>query len=306
MRDADGLYAGPIVDPHHHLWDRSLGRHPWLKGASDSVLTRDCLAADYLHDSAGHNVVATVHIEAGWDASDPFGEIAWLDALEKPEWMAARYVAYATLDAVDAAGVLDRHAANSRVVGVRDILSWHPDPGRSFSADRHRMNATGWRRGMAHVDRLGFTFDLMISPWQMAEALELARAFPGVQFVLNHCGSPFERSEEGLEHWASGLATLATAPNVSIKISDLVAYDPNWTVDSLRRVVLTCIDAFGPSRAMLASDHPVVKLGATFDQTYGAFKTILADFSDAELVALFVGNAAELYHLPKNLFEELL
>ena len=25
------LYGGPVIDPHHHLWDLSLGRHPWLR-----------------------------------------------------------------------------------------------------------------------------------------------------------------------------------------------------------------------------------------------------------------------------------
>ena len=25
-----GLYTGPIIDAHHHLWDLSLGRHRWL------------------------------------------------------------------------------------------------------------------------------------------------------------------------------------------------------------------------------------------------------------------------------------
>ena len=24
------LYDGPIIDPHHHLWDLRLDRHPWL------------------------------------------------------------------------------------------------------------------------------------------------------------------------------------------------------------------------------------------------------------------------------------
>ena len=34
MRDANGLYTGPIIDPHHHLFDRSLDKHPWLRGAT--------------------------------------------------------------------------------------------------------------------------------------------------------------------------------------------------------------------------------------------------------------------------------
>ena len=28
-----GRYDGPVIDPHHHLWDLSLRRHPWLEKA---------------------------------------------------------------------------------------------------------------------------------------------------------------------------------------------------------------------------------------------------------------------------------
>lgn len=296
MRDAAGLYAGPIIDPHHHLFDRSLDNHPWLRGAT-GVLAHSCLPADYLRDTAGHNVVGTVHVEAGWEPSDPFGELAWLDALEKPDWMARRYVGNAILDAPDVQGILDRYAAHGKVVGVRDILSWHPDPARSFSKDRHRMSSPAWRAGLKHLDSLGLSFDLMISPWQAAEALELARAFPNLSFIVNHCGSPFDRTDAGMNHWRAGLNELATAPNVTIKVSDLVAYDPGWTRESLRPVVMDCLEAFGTDRTMLASDHPVVGLSATFDQAYQAFKVILEDLSDGELGEVFAGNARRLYRL---------
>ena len=96
-------------------------------------------------------------------------------------------------------------------------------------------------------------------------------------FVLNHCGNPIDRDAEGMRRWREGLATVAHSPNVLIKISDLVAYDHNRTLNSLREVVLYCIDSFGPERAMFASDFPMTGLHATFDQTvHGAFKTIVS------------------------------
>lgn len=300
LRDAEGRYTGPIVDAHHHLWDVSLGRHPWLAGAAargDPVLGRDCLPETYLRDTEKHDVVATVHVEAGWDGDDPFGEIAWLDSLQRPYGIAERYVAYAQLGAANAEAVLEWHAQHPRIVGVREILSWHPDPARSFSKDPHRMRDPNWRAGLAALARHGLSFDLMISPWQTDDALELVRAIPDLRFALNHCGSPMDRDADGMSRWRNGLKALATAPNVSLKISDLVAYDWNWTLESLRAVVLTCLDCFGPERAMLASDHPVVALHASFDQTYSAFKTILASCSDTECLALFADNASQFYRL---------
>ena len=60
LRMAARLYDGPIVDPHIHLWDRSLNRHAWLEGAREAPLARDQLPADYWEAAAGQNVVATV------------------------------------------------------------------------------------------------------------------------------------------------------------------------------------------------------------------------------------------------------
>jgi predicted TIM-barrel fold metal-dependent hydrolase len=300
-RDARGLYHGPIVDAHHHLWDLSLDRHPWLRKAAakgeGNVLTRDHLPVDYWAAASRHNVVATVHIEAGWDDRDPLGEIAWLDALDKPNGIAAYYVAHANLDAPGVDALLERFGAHERIVGLRDILSWHPDPAKRFAARPDIMDDPTWRRGLRLLLRYDLSFDLLISPWQTERALRLASDFPNLSFILNHCGSPFDRDAEGMARWRDGLRALAGAPNVALKISDLVAYDPHWTLESLREIVLTCIDAFGVERCAFASDYPVAGLHASFDQIFDSFKTIVADFTDDDCARLFEGNARRLYGL---------
>ena len=48
---------------------------------------------------------------------------------------------------------------------------------------------------------------------------------------------------------------------------------------------------------MLASDHPVLGVAATFDQANGAFKLILKHLSDDESEAVFWKNANRLYRL---------
>lgn len=298
VRDSGGLYAGPIVDAHHHFWDRAMDRHPWLRGQDDPVLARDCLPEDYLRDAEGLDLVASVHVEANWDPADPLGEIAWLNGLARPKGIAARYVAFADLAAPRVEALLEAMAAHGRVAGVRQILSWHPDPTRSAVADRHRMADPAWRRGLAVLGRLGLSFDLLVSPWQTDDVLDLLSAFPDIRFALNHCGSPFDRTREGMADWAKGLRDLARAPNLMLKISDLVAYDPHWTEKSVGDVLRTCLDAFGPERSMLASDHPVVTQHASLGQTYRSFRIAFADLTDAQSVAIFAGNAARFYGLP--------
>lgn len=292
------LYDGPVVDPHIHLWDRSMRRHAWLEGASAEPLAKDQLPEDYRAAAKGQNVVASVHVEANWDPADPYGEVEWLDSLAPGPGIADRYVAGAALADPSSERLVERYGAHPRVVGIREILSWHPDPARRFVEARDRMDDPDWRRGLARLPAAGLSFDLMITPWQMEAAGRLVADFPDLLFILNHCGSPIDRDVEGMERWKKGLHAIARAPNAMVKISDPVAYDAQWSVDSLRPVVLECIEAFGTDRAMFASDYPVVTLQAEFGAIYGAFRTIVADFTPEEQRALFEGNARRVYRLP--------
>ncbi|MCF3640402.1 amidohydrolase family protein [Rhizobium sp. TRM95111] len=301
------IYDGPIIDPHHHLWDLSLGRHPWLQrpvgqeadmvfGSIDAI-RRDYSAADYLRDAAGENIVATVHVEAGWSDDVPLEESRWLDGLDRTNGVAHRYVARVPLDCTDAAARLAAEAENPRVVGIRDIVSWHPDPAKSFTPKPDRMDDPRWRDGLRAAARHDFVFDLMLFPWQMDQAVRLVAAFPETQFVLDHCGSPAERSAQGMALWRSGLRELGRAENVAIKISDLVAYDHDWSDESLAPVIEHCLDCFGPRRAMFASDFPVAGLHATFSEIYGVFRRAAAPLSLDEQRSLFFTTADRTYGL---------
>jgi predicted TIM-barrel fold metal-dependent hydrolase len=299
------LYAGPIVDPHHHLWDLGLDRHPWLApspsefgGLGDlAPLRRNYLPEDYLRDAARHEIVATVHVEAGWLADDCLGETRWLDSIAKPGNVAQRYVARVPLASAEAPSLIEAQAAFSRVVGVRDILSWSEDPARRFAARGDLMDDATWRSNLRLLSRRELVFDLMVYPGQLGDAARLARDLPDQPFVLEHGGSPIDRDREGIRRWREGLAAVSRSPNVAIKISDLVAYDRQWTLDSLREIVLHCIDCFGPERAMFASDFPVAGLYATFDEAYGAFKTIVSGFSQRDQSAMFFDNAKRIYRI---------
>jgi predicted TIM-barrel fold metal-dependent hydrolase len=300
-------YGGPVIDPHHHLWDLSLGRHPWLERAratggemvygSLAPILRDYGVEDYRADAANQNIVATVHVEAGWSDAHPLEESRWLDGLDRSSGVARRYVARVPLDSPDAGRLVEAEAANPDVVGIRDIVSWHVDPAKSFAARAHRMADPLWRAGLAHLSRFGLVFDLMLYPWQMDEALHLIRSFPETVFVLNHGGSPVERSDEGMALWRTGLSALGREPNVRLKISDLVAYDNDWTLDSLRPVIDHCLDCFGPARSMFASDFPVAGLHASFDEAYTVFRAVAASLSLDEQRALFFTTANETYRL---------
>ena len=302
-----GLYRGPIIDPHCHLWDLGLDRHPWLRPTGGAIralgdlaaIQRNYLVDDYLRDAANQNVVASVHIEAAWDrADDPLAEIEWLDTLDKSSGVAVRYIGFADLAAPGAGAALDRLSEVKRCVGVRQMLSWHPtDPAKCFASRPGVADEADFRRGLALLARHDQLLELMLYPYQAEEVARLARDFPNQTFIVNHCGSPIDRDRDGMARWRQGLKLIGSAPNVQIKISALTAYDPSPTPESSRGVALHCIECFGVERSMFGSDFPVGRLWTSFDAIFDGFKAIVRDFTKAEQSALFHDNARRLYRI---------
>jgi predicted TIM-barrel fold metal-dependent hydrolase len=299
-------YLGPIIDPHMHLWDLDRHYYSWLQdtplpnnpaGDMSPIAYRSYGLDDYLADTAGWNVVQTVHVECGLPPKDQLSETDWLQGLADARGVVGGIVAGANLDDPSVEALLEAHAARANVRGVRQIVNWHADPAKTYGP-RDLLLDPRWRQGYALLAKYGLSFDLQLYPSQMATAAALAGANPDVPVIVNHAGMPTDRDDAGLKAWRDGLALLAQRPNVSCKISGLAMIDRTWTVDSLRPYVLQVIETFGPNRCMFASNFPVEKVHGSFGGFYEAYDAITADFGEAERTLLFGGTAARVYRLP--------
>jgi predicted TIM-barrel fold metal-dependent hydrolase len=241
--------------------------------------------------------VKSVHIECGWDPSNPVGETEWLQRLADQHGYPHGIVARATLDAPNVEQVLEGHTGHKNIRGIRHAINWHPDPAKTYVDYPDLVKTKAWRYGFSLLQRYGLSFDLQLYPAQMADAAALARAYPEVLIILDHAGMPVDRDEEGIRLWQRGMRELAAAPNVVVKISGLGTVDWNWTVKSIRPFVLETIEAFSVPRCMFASNFPVDKLYSDFDTLYAAFREITQHFSVDERQMLFHDNAARYYRL---------
>ena len=144
----------------------------------------------------------------------------------------------------------------------------------------------------------------------------LARAFPDTRIVLNHAGGPIGtgaysgKRNEVFPRWAASIKALALHQNVFIKVGGLgqsingLGFDKQteppsaeMLATSWRRYVETCIEAFGPERAMFESNFPVDKGSCSYQALWNAFKRISAGASPADKHALFNGTASRVYRL---------
>ena len=314
----------PIVDPHHHLVDRpETGRY---------LLPQ--LLADI---GTGHNITATVYLEwlsmyraDGPAELRPVGEIEFANGVAamsasgtygKPR-VCAGIVGYAdlalgapvekVLEAMIAAG-------GGRFRGIRFITATHPDQaawGSLVNRPAGLLLDQKVREGFARLAPLGLSFDAWMYHTQLGELVELARAFPETQIVLDHVGGAIGlgryagKRDEVFAEWSRRIRELAACPNLHIKLGGLGMRMFGFThhtgelppsseelAAAWRPYIETCIAAFGPERAMFESNFPVDKGSCGYAALWNAFKRITAGCSAAEKAALFAATATKFYRL---------
>lgn len=301
------IYQGPIIDVHHHLWDYKMGRHKWLGQSSSSLkivgdsryLERDYLPTDYFHDAQGHKVVATVHAEAHWDRErDGTEETAWLEALNKPANLANRYVVWADLAKPGAGARLDQHLAlSSRVIGVRESIRAHSDPGYAYAGSAHSQDPQ-WLKGVQALSDRKLVLDLMIYPHQAKEVAEVAQRFPDLSIVINHSASPIGTGDAARQSFREAIEIMALCSNVYVKASNFFRYSPDLGFhETLQQIALPLLAAFGPQRSMFASDTPVASRWTTYTGLIDALKTALSTWNEADQKAFFHDTAARVYRI---------
>jgi predicted TIM-barrel fold metal-dependent hydrolase len=306
MSEEEGASPLDIIDPHHHLWDLENLHYPWLAEPEEhivgdySAIRKSYFLADFRADAANQELKRSVHLEAASDPGAAVDETAWLQAVaDDPSSGGFPHgiVAYADLGADDAEDTLERHCRHANMRGIRQMLNYGAEPRLRVAGRGDLMGDDGWRAGFALLKTYGLSFDLQIWPWQMEDAASLAGDFPDIQIILNHAGSPIETDDAGHARWRLGMARLAQAPNVAVKISGLGMFDRYWTTESIRPVVLETIESFGADRAMFASNFPVDKLMGGYDGIWQSFDAITAAFSEDERRKLFHDNAKRYYRL---------
>src|SRR6266567_7297160 len=198
QRQEEVLDSGrPIVDPHHHLWDRGGQRYMIEEMAADI--------------GSGHNIVATVYVDCrsmyrahGPEAFRPVGEVEFANGVAAmcasggygKAAICAGIVSHVNLLLGDAAKpVLEAEiaAGNGRFRGIRHSSAWDEDAavaGMYANRPKRLLQDPTFRKGFACLAPLGLSFDAWLFHPQIGELTELARAFPDTRIVLDRCGGP--------------------------------------------------------------------------------------------------------------------
>lgn len=245
----------PIVDPHHHLWDRRSVLTP--PAAGDHGFTRMLhLCARYLLDElladtgSGHKVIGTVFVECNsMRRKDGPAEMRTVGETEFVNGVAAMSASGLYGETRACAGivghtnlclppetvdrVLRAHiaAGGDRFRGIRHTGAHDEDPavlgplnGRAAAG---LYGSAEFRAGFARLAPNGLSFDAWVLEPQIPDVTALARAFPETTIVLDHVGTPLGigrytgQRDERFATWRRNMQELAGCPNVYLKLGGL-------------------------------------------------------------------------------------
>jgi predicted TIM-barrel fold metal-dependent hydrolase len=313
----------PILDPHHHVWDDERGRY---------------LIDELLEDiGTGHNIVATVFIEAGSmyrcdgpRATKPVGEVEFVNGIAAMG-ASGRYgrcrvcagiVGHADLMLGDEVQpVLEAliAAGNGRLRGIRHGVCWDSGNAAKFGRRQvppHQVLDPTFRKGFARLQPLGLSFESWQFHPQLPDLADLLRAFPDTSVILNHVGGllgipPHDGPrDEVFAIWHRHIHELAKFPNLTVKLGGLGMLYCGWDFHlrdvppsseelaaAWRPYVEACIEAFGPDRCMMESNFPVDKQSCGYGVLWNALKRITQGCSAADKAALYHDTAARVYRL---------
>ncbi|TCK36581.1 putative TIM-barrel fold metal-dependent hydrolase [Paraburkholderia sp. BL8N3] len=297
--------ALPLIDAHHHLWNLSEGRYPWLQEEYHEdfflgdyhAIRRDFGPGDFLRVTSNQRVIGTVHVEAERSRNEQIAETQWLHRVHERFGFPNAVVAHAWFDRDDTAHVLARHASFPLVRGIRSKPVTSAGPGESVSGQRGTMQDPAWLDGFALLERFDLSWDLRVPPWHLPEAAEVAAAFPRIRIALNHAGFAWDRSDAGLRRWRGWMEKLAAQPNVHVKLSEFGLKDEPWRYESNRVIVEDVVAMFGVGRCMFASNYPVASLRASYDTLADGLARMLAPLGREAQERVFYRNALDFYRI---------
>ncbi len=284
----------PFADSHVHFWNllsQEIGydwlgpaeRHPSI-GDIDGLKVQRFAAEEFSAITRFQHVTKAVHVGVSTNI-DSVVETTWLQAMADRTGFPHGIIARCDLADPNVEAVLGRHLAHANMRGVRDNGS----PG-SF-------DDIAWRRGFERLGEHDLVFCHNIGSNRIDEAVRLLTEFPHVTLSYDHTGMPDALDHDGFLRWSDDVATLASFPNVVVKISAFGQWAGRWTHDVVKPWVETCFQQFGADRCFFGSNFPVDGLFANYSDLVDTFRTLVADRPVDEQRKILSGNVERIFRI---------
>ncbi len=272
------------IDAHQHFWQFDSQRDAWINDEM-AVLQRDFLPEDLQPLLQQHHVDGCVAVQADPSEKEteflldlaqqhPFikGVVGWLDLCNTTINEQLRYF-----------------SSNEKLKGLRHIVQIEPNG---------YMLRDDFQRGISALENYNLTYDILIFPHQLEEAIRLVEAFPKQKFILDHGAKPYIKAGK-IDAWQAQIEKLSRFENVACKVSGLTTEaDWNtWNTTIITPYLDVIFNSFGSKRILFGSDWPVSLLAGNYATTIGFIEDYISKFSEIEQQQIMGLNAKTWYHL---------
>jgi len=241
------------LDSHVHFWKYDRTRLDWIDD-SMKVLQKDYLPTELAGTLSRNDVQGVIAVQA--EQSEV--ETLFLVELAKSYSIIKGVVGWVDLRAANVSERLEYFLQFPVIKGYRHIVQSEP---AGF------MDDPAFRNGIAALSPFGLTYDILLYPNQIKEAIRLVQSFPDQPFVIDHCAKPDIKKplDKG---WAEDMAAIASYPNVCCKLSGLFteAKWKDWSAGDFYPFLDVVFKAFGTDRLMFGTDWPVILLSGMYVQ----------------------------------------
>ncbi len=273
------------IDAHQHFWKFDPVRDNWITDEM-SVIQKDFFPADLQQVLQQNGIDGCVAVQA----SQSEEETDFLTSLANDNSFIKGVVGWVDLQANDIEERLSKYKSTPVVKGFRHVLQGEPQ--------RDLMLKPEFKRGIAALQKHGFTYDILIFPDQLKFSDELAASFPEQKFVIDHIAKPYIKRRE-IDEWKKDMEQIAKHGNVYCKISGMVteADWKGWKKDDFKPYLDVVVNAFGMDRILFGSDWPVCLVAASYGQMLAIVKDYFASFPENEQEQFFGLNTIRFYNL---------
>lgn len=313
----------PILDAHHHMWDRPEGRYRSEELMQDLGQGHDIRASIYVQCRTGYRALGPAELQ-------PVGEIETiLDWGRATPDHPTGIIGFADLQLGAAVRpVLEAlaEAGQGKLCGIRNTTAYHADPAVRSNprpAPDGLLRSDAFRAGAGLLSEFGLTLDVWAYQTQLDEVCALAKALPDLTIVIDHCGGPLgvgpyrHDDPTAFAEWRNAVRRVAVHPNTRVKIGgfglSVMGYNyasrptpphSNELAADWAPHVETCLEAFGAERSMFESNFPVDKGQFGYRAVWNAFKRLAAPLTDRERADLFWRCASRCYGIDETLFSD--
>jgi L-fuconolactonase len=273
------------IDAHVHFWKFDPIRDGWITEKMEAIRT-DFLPPQLSPLLEIHHIGGSIAIQA--DSSET--ETDFMITLAREYKFIKAVVGWVDFNSANMVERLQYYADAGIVKGFRHIIQ--TENSAVF------MTENNFLRGIRALKRNDFSYDLLISRFQIRDAERLCRLFPDQRFVIDHLAKPDIKSRD-IKKWRNDMKAISRLSNVYCKISGMVTEADwgNWKAEDLEPYLDTVFEAFGTDRIMYGSDWPVCLLASPYAGVYNSISSYLYSLTYTEQEKIFGLNAKQFYRV---------